>query len=293
MRFGMADLQLFLNIAETGSITAGAERSYLALASASARVKAMEEELGASLLTRGRRGVEPTPAGRALLRHARIIVDQVERMRGDLGQYAKGLKGHVRLVCNTTTLTEYLPEALSGFLTLHPHVDIDLRELMSSEIVAEIFEGRADVGILGDSADTTGLQTYPFHIDRKVLIASPSHPLAKRKSVALSETLQYGFVGLAEDSSLQKFLAGHAARAGGHLAYRVRMRNFDDLCRMVAQNVGLGIIPETAAKRARERMDLRLVRITDAWASRQLTICVRDFDSLPTHARELVLHLKT
>lgn len=293
MRFGMADLQLFLNITETGSITAGAERSYLALASASARIKAMEEELGTSLLTRGRRGVEPTPAGRALLHHARIILAQVERMRGDLGQYAKGLKGHVRLVCNTTTLTEYLPEALSGFLTLHPHVDIDLRELMSSEIVAEIFEGRAEVGILGDSADTTGLQTFPFHIDRKVLIAAPGHPLAKRKSVALSETLPYGFVGLAEDSSLQKFLAGHAARAGGHLNYRVRMRNFDDLCRMVAQNVGLGIIPETAARRAGESMDLRLVQITDAWASRQLTICVRDFDALPTHARELVLHLKT
>jgi DNA-binding transcriptional LysR family regulator len=85
MRFDLTDLQLFLNTVEAGSITVGAQRTYIALASASARIRGMEEALGVELLVRGRRGVQPSPAGRTLLQHARIILQQVERMRGDMG----------------------------------------------------------------------------------------------------------------------------------------------------------------------------------------------------------------
>jgi DNA-binding transcriptional LysR family regulator len=292
MRFDLTDLQLFLNTVEAGSITVGAQRTYIALASASARIRGMEEALGVELLVRGRRGVQPSPAGRTLLQHARIILQQVERMRGDLGQFAQGLKGSVRLVCNTTTLTEYLPEALSAFLALHPNVDIDLRERMSTEIVQDVLHGRADVGILGDSGDTGALETFPFRIDRKALIVSPAHPLAKRRSVAFSETLEHGYVGLAEDTAFQKFLLEQAARSGKRLTFRVRLNSFDALCSMVARNVGLGIIPEAAALRAKKTQDIRVLRLKDEWAERPLSICMRNLAELPLHARELVEHLK-
>ena len=82
MRFDLTDLRLFLAAVETGSITRGADRSALALASASARIKEMEHTLGVPLLVRGRRGVEPTPAGHALAHHARVVLQQIERMRG-------------------------------------------------------------------------------------------------------------------------------------------------------------------------------------------------------------------
>jgi molybdate transport repressor ModE-like protein len=101
MHFDLVDLRLFLHVAEAGSITAGAEQAGLSLASASARVRGMEEQAGASLLERGHRGVELTPAGRTLLHHARLVTGQMERMRGELGEYARGLKGHVRLLANT------------------------------------------------------------------------------------------------------------------------------------------------------------------------------------------------
>ncbi len=109
MHFDLTDLRLFLHVAEAGSITAGAARSGLALASASARVRSMEEQAGVALLERGRRGVEATPAGRALLHHARLVAGQIERMRGELGEYARGLKGHVRLLANTAAMAEFLP----------------------------------------------------------------------------------------------------------------------------------------------------------------------------------------
>ena len=126
MRFDLADLSLFRHVIEAGSITRGAERAHLALAAASTRIRHMEETLGAPLLVRRRQGVSPTPAGRTLLQHARAILRQVERLREDLGAYAGGLAGQVKVLSNTNALTEFLPETLSAFLASHPHVSVDL-----------------------------------------------------------------------------------------------------------------------------------------------------------------------
>ena len=116
MRFDLTDLRLFLQVVETSSITLGAQQANLALASASARIRGMEDTLGTTLLERGSRGVKPTPAGRALAHHARIILQQLENMRGELREYAGGLKGHVQVLSNTAGLVEFRPKPddLSG-----------------------------------------------------------------------------------------------------------------------------------------------------------------------------------
>lgn len=293
MRFDLTDLRLFLHVAEAASITHGAGRANLALASASARVRGMEEALGVALLERGRRGVRPTPAGQALIHHARVVLQQLERMRGELGEHARGLKGHVRLLCNTAALTEFLPEALATYLTAHPNIDIDLEERLSYEIVQAVAEGLAEIGIVADAVDLAGLETFPFRLDRLVLVVPRGHRLAARRRLAFREVVDYEFVGLSPGSALQEYLGQHAAHAGHPLRLRVRLRGFEAVCRMVERGVGLGVVPETAARRCRRSMAIRAVRLTDPWALRNLTICVRRFDALPVHARRLVEHLKS
>src|SRR5450830_348815 len=169
-RLDLHDLRLFLHVAETGSITAGAERSHLALASASARIRSMEEALGIALLMRQRRGVQLTDAGRALLHHARTVQQQMDRLRDDMSEYAQGLKGHIRLLCNTAAITEFLPEALSIFLERNPCIDIDLEERLSHEIVQAVIDGLADIGIVADSVNTGPLQTLPFRQDQLMAV---------------------------------------------------------------------------------------------------------------------------
>ncbi|KQW91634.1 LysR family transcriptional regulator [Massilia sp. Root418] len=292
MRFDLTDLRLFLHVAESGSITAGAEQSHLALASASARIRGMEEALGVPLLERGRRGVDPTEAGRTLLHHARMITQQMEKMRADLGEYASGLKGHVRVLCNTSALAEFLPDALAGFMAAHPQVNIDLEERLSYDIVQAIKGGLADIGVVADSVDSTGLETCPFRDDRLVLAMSPQHPLAaqlkRKRSVAFIDTLGYDFIGLAGDSALHKYIAGHAARLGKRLIYRVRLRSLDAVCRMAASGAGLAVLPESAVLRASDVMHIRHVQLSDPWAVRKLLICMRHYGDLPGYARELV-----
>jgi len=288
MRFDLTDLKLFLHVVEAGSITAGADRMHLAVAAASTRIRNMELELGTPLLNRDRQGVQTTPAGRTLLHHARLLLQQAERMRGELGEYADGLKGHIRLLSNTNALTEFLPEPLSNFLASHSHVNIDLEERLSDEIVAAIADGKADIGIVAGTEDVTGLEVIPFRVDRFVLVTAPTHPLAGTAAIAFSDVLEFDFVGLDRSSSLQRFLSEKADRIGRRLKLRVQLRSFDAVCRLVECNVGIGIVPETTAERNARTMALHRIQLTDEWALRNLTICVRKLADLPTYAQDLV-----
>jgi DNA-binding transcriptional LysR family regulator len=293
MRFDLTDLQLFAHIAETGSITKGADRAHIALASASARVGGMEDSLGVPLLLRGRRGVEPTAAGQALLHHARVILQQIAQMRDELGDYAHGLKGHIRLLCNTTAMTEFLPEALSAFITAHPNIDVDLEERLSYDIVQAIVKGIADIGIVADTVDTAGLEIFPFRPDRLVLVTARDHALmAAAGKIDFAQALAYDFVGLAGNSAMQQYLNTHATRAGKPFRYRVRLRSFEAICRMVETGVGIAIVPETAARRCQRSMRIQRKRLSDAWATRTLNICVRRWDELPSYTKQLIEEIR-
>ena len=293
MRFDLSDLSLFRHVVEGGSITAGAERAHLALAAASTRIRNMEEALGAALLVRSRQGVTPTQAGRTLLQHARAIPRQAERLREDLSAYAGGLAGQIRVLSNTNALTEFLPEALSSFLATHPNVSVDLEERLSDEIVGMIAEGVADLGIVAATVDTSALETYPYRTDRFVLVVAREHSLAKRAKIPFAQVLDHDFVGLDRASALQRFLADKAARIGQPLRLRVQLRSFDAVCRLVECNVGIGIVPESTARRVARTMAIVVVPLTDPWAVRELTICIRSLRELPPYARQLVEHLRT
>jgi len=292
MRFDLTDLSLFRHVIEAGSITHGAERAHLALAAASTRIRNMELALGAPLLVRARQGVTPTQAGRTLLQHARIMLTQAERLREDLGAYAGGLAGQVRVLSNTNALTEFLPEALSSFLTSHPNVSVDLEERLSDEIVGLIAEGVGDIGVVAGTVDAGQLTTYPFRRDRFVLVVARDHPLARRARIGFAEVLDHDFVGLDRASAIQRFLGSKASSAGRPLRLRVQLRSFDAVCRLVECNVGVGVVPATTARRAVKTMAIKVLELTDPWALRDLTICIRDLAALPPYARQLVEHMR-
>lgn len=292
MRFDLTDLRLFLHVAEARSITHGAERANLALASASARVRGMEEMLGVDLLQRNRRGVTLTAAGQSLADHARLVLQQVERMRGDLGAYARSLRGRVHVMANTAALTEHLPRALAAFLSANPAADLQLDERESADIVACIAAGQADIGIASDAIESGAVSWHPFRADRLVLVVPRSDPLAGVRKVWFREVVDREFVGLSRDSALQRHLAGHAAREGAALRLRVCVGGFDALCSMVEAGAGIAVAPEAAARRCRRSMAIHLVAMHDAWSRRRLAICIRKGQVLPAAAARLLDHLQ-
>lgn len=285
MRFDVADLQLFLGVVEQGSLTRGARSMRLALASASERIAAMEEALGARLLERTSRGVRPTAAGEALMRHARIILFQVEQMRGELGGFGGGLKGRVRLLCNTAALIGYLPPRIRQFLVEHPDLSVDLDERPSVEIALAIAEGRADLGVAADVADLALLETRPLIEDRLVAVLGSSHHLARAASVCFADLISEPLIGVG-DVALEIHLAERASRLGLQLNYRVRLKRMADMAMMAAAGVGIAIVSGASAGDL-SREDLAIVPLEDPWSHRRLYLCARDFRRLPPSAAAL------
>ncbi|MBA4006247.1 MAG: LysR family transcriptional regulator, partial [Delftia sp.] len=96
MHFDLVDLRLMVHIADANSMTRGAELSFISLPAASTRIKNLEESIGTKLLYRTSQGVTLTPPGQAFVTHARMVLGQIEHLRGDMQEYVRGIKGHVR-----------------------------------------------------------------------------------------------------------------------------------------------------------------------------------------------------
>jgi DNA-binding transcriptional LysR family regulator len=292
MRFDLVDLQLFIAVADTRSITRGALRANLALASASARIKGLEQALGVVLLKRGRRGVDVTAAGESLLDHARILMHNVDAMRGDLAAYASGVKANVLLLANTSGLSEHLPRALAAFLRENPDINVDVEERESADIATAVASGAADLGFAAEHALPENIERFLFSEDRLVLVAPRRGDLAGRRQIDFREVTGRDFVGLTNATALQTHIARHAAQLGVRLRFRARLRDFDAICQMVAADVGVAVVPEAAAKRCARSMPIMILRIRDPWANRRLTICARSFKALPRPAKQLVEYLR-
>jgi DNA-binding transcriptional LysR family regulator len=285
-------LQLFIAVADSRSITGGADRAHLALASASARIRGLEAALGVALFRRGRRGVELTAAGESLLDHARLVMHRVEAMRGDLARFASGVRASVHLLANTSGISEHLPKALAAFLREHPDINVDVEERESTDIASAITSGAADLGFAAEQALPQTIERFVFSADRLTLVTARRGPFADRRLIDFQELAACNFVGLTSETAQQLHIAKHAARLGMRLHFRARLRDFDAICQMVAADIGVAVVPEAAAKRCARSMPLTIVRIRDSWANRKLVICARSFKALPRPAKLLVEYLR-
>ena len=288
MHFDLVDLRLMVNIADANSMTRGAELSFISLPAASTRIKNLEESIGTKLLYRNSQGVTLTPPGQALVSHARTVLGQIEHLRGDMQEYVRGIKGHVRVFANTTSLGEFLPRVLGNYLQRNPDVNIDLRERLSHDIVRAVTEGQTDIGIVAGLVRTENLQTLPYRQDTLVLVVPRNHPLAQTSEIAFADTLDLDHVGLHESSAIHAFLRHACDQLHKPLKQRIQVSNFEAACRMIEAGVGVGVLPQSAASRHAQSMEIALVRLSDPWAVRDMQICVRSLEGLPSFARELV-----
>ncbi|WP_323120351.1 LysR family transcriptional regulator [Burkholderia alba] len=292
MRFDIADLRLFVAVVEAGSITHGAQRANLALGSASGRIRQMEDAVGVPLFERRRLGVVPTEAGHALLKHARTLLTGMQRMTDDLGAFARGLKGTVRLLANTNALTEFVPGPVAQFLAAHPNVNIEVEERLSHEIVGALLDGVADIGIVAAAAEIGTLQSFPFATDRLcAVVPARVDAFEPLREIDFAALLSHDFVGHAAGAAIQEYLDAQARALRRRVRTRIRLRSFDAICRMVENGVGVSVVPESAARRCKRTMAIRVLRIADPWALREMRACVKDRDALPAYARQLLDHL--
>ncbi|WP_427915541.1 LysR substrate-binding domain-containing protein [Ramlibacter sp. MMS24-I3-19] len=290
-RLDLTSLQLFVAVCELGSIGRAAEREFIAASAISKRLSDLEAALGAPLLYRRPRGVELTPAGETFLHHARSVLFSLDRMQGELSEFAQGVRGHVRIHANLSAIMQFLPDDLAGFTALHPQVKLDLEEHVSSEVVRAVRDGDADIGICNAPGSIDDLQSRRYRQDRLVVAVPRRHPLAAQSAVWYEETLDHDQIGLQGNSALDLAMRRAAAAAGKDIRLRIRVTGLDALCRMVHNGLGIGLIPDRAFALLQGVGELQAVPLRDDWAVRDIDLLARDFASLPVTARLLVDHL--
>ncbi len=286
--FDFTDMRLVIHIAEANSLTAGAERACLSLPAASSRLKRFEESLGLKLFHRSAQGLTLTPAGKVVLQSAREVQQQLARLCGELHQFARGVKGTLRLQAETIAINEDIPLLLPAFLAANPDIDIELRERNCEDIVRAVGEGAADIGIVSCDVRGSGVQMIPYRHDRLVAVFSPRHALAKLKKIDFVQALKHEHVALAEDCAISQLLSRKAAECQSGLCVRTRVSNFESACRIVEVNAAIAVMPESAALRYARSMRLEHAPLADPWALRKLSLCVKNTEQLPMFARRLV-----
>ena len=289
-------LRLLVAVCDHQNMARAAEQEHIEPSAISKRIAQLETDLGTRLLLlRSRRGVHPTPAGVAVLEHARGVLFTMDRITNDAASFSSGVKGYVRLIATASAIAESLLDDIASFMRepLNRNIKVDVEERFSRDLVRHLREGMASVGVCWDSVDLEGLQHRPYRKDRLALAVHPDHPLAQRKSLRFEQTLAYDHVGLQPSSAVHTMLQRAAARAGRTVSYRAIVSNFDAAFRVVAANLAISVIPVEVGGPYATLLGVKVIPLTDAWAQRSFAVCFQDFDALQPAVRRMVEHLVT
>ena len=268
-------LALFVRAAELRSLTKAAEASHIGLAAASRRMALLEHRFKTALLERSPRGVELTPAGASLLPHAKALLHEINEMQAEMRDHADGRKGALRILANTSAMTESLPADLAAFSRLNPDVRLLVQERWSSEIVRDLQAGEADIGIVVEGIQTDGLDTRPYRTDRIALVMPAAHPLAAVPEMKFADALDDDLVALESSASMMRLLTEQAVIEGRTLQLRVQVRSFEAVCRMVQAGLGIGILPFEGASVMGQALGLVVRPLMEPWAERTMLVCVK------------------
>jgi DNA-binding transcriptional LysR family regulator len=296
-RLDLQSLRLFVTVATLRNIAKAAEQEHIAASAVSKRISELEAALETTLFYRLRRGVELAPAGLALLHHTTAIFHSIERLESDMAEYAQGVRGHVRMMANLTSIVQFLTKDLSTFAIDHPEIKIDLTESSTPSIVKSASDGLIDFGIIADvrvNSDgdiAPGLTLEDYRHSRLVLVVPAKHALSKRRAIRFSEAVDYDFVGLHAHGGWETLVMNAAKAVNRPLRIRMRVPSYDAMLSLVEAGLGVTVVPLGACT-ARNSAQIRAIRLQEAWADRTLKICYRDFKLLPVTARMLIEHLR-
>ncbi len=284
-------LALFVRAAELRSLTKAAEASHIGLAAASRRMALLEHRFKTALFERSPRGVDLTPAGVSLLPHAKALLLEINEMQAEMRDHANGRKGVLKILANTSAITDVLPDDLASFSRANPDVRVVMEERWSSEIVRGVLASEADVGIIVEGIRTEGLETVPYCTDRIAVVMPSHHSLVRVPQMKFADILDDDLIALESSSSMMRLLAEQAVIAERTLELRVEVRSFEAVCRMVQAGLGLGLLPLHAANMMAKGLGLAVRPLAEDWAERRMLLCVKKERMASSSVAKLLAHL--
>lgn len=276
-------LEYFLAVARHLHFTRAAEELHVAQPSVSQQIRKLEDELGAPLFHRMKRGVALTPAGETLLPWARRALADVEQARAEVQELAGLRRGRLAVGATPSVSTTLLPRALALFHAEHPGVSLTLREAGSGNLIRHLEQGELDLAVIIRRRHPA-LQTIPFLEEELVLAVPPAHELAERDSVEIGELRDVPLVMFREGYDLREATLAACRRAGFEPRMVLDGGEMDSVLRLVAAGLGVAVVPSMVIE---SDGPLRGVRLTGPTLTRTLALAHRRDRPLSRAAREL------
>ncbi|CAM3637139.1 LysR family transcriptional regulator [Bordetella flabilis] len=276
MKIDLSALQMLVAAVEERSLAKAGERQHLVTSAASKRIAELERQVGTTLLVRHNRGVEPTPAGAALYHKAKAILKSVRTLEDMCEEFSPDGIPKIRLAANRSAIVQFLPTDIRGFQAGSPRSRLDLVEAYSGDIPRMVSDQEVDIGIYHAAGPAPGVVSYPYRVDRVVLVVPRGHPLAESTALHLDQARAYDFLGYFPRHSFEAFLELAGASLSGPMNVKIQVANYEARCRMVREGLGIAVMPELIADTYLGLLGLVKIPLRDAWAQRQFYVCAGD-----------------
>ncbi len=281
-------LRSLLAVADHRAISAAARALFVTQPALSRRLQLLEDELGAPLFARSRRGVALTEAGRVATQDAREIVARYELMKERIRAEESLSAGLVRVGGGATAVSFIVPRAIAVFQKQHPGVRFQVVEQGSRDVETDVIAERLDLGVVTLPTRTRDVDVRPLTEDRIVLVASATHPLAKKKRIEARDLEGQSIVGFEAGSAIRRLIDDALREVGVAVNVQMELRSIAAILGMVESTQGLAFVSHlgVAAERTRFRvLEVRGLRITRRLGvvskmARPLSPAARAFSSL-------------
>lgn len=287
----LAQIQGFIEVARRGNVSRAADALGITQPALTARLQALESELGQQLFVRGRRGVQLTEAGHSFLPYAEQAVGALASGMAEVAEVAGGGGGEVSLAVAPQVSTYVLPPILTRFAQLHPRVRLVVRTTHSEEIVELVVRREVQAG-LGRQVGHPQVGYTPVYDDQLVLVGPPGSALAQSDLIPRTALADTPLILFDRASSYYELTTALLREAGVRPRGVIELDNVEAAKRMVAGGLGVALLPRTSVAEDVERGSLAELRIADAEpAPRHIGILRRRDAGEPTAALAALLEL--
>jgi DNA-binding transcriptional LysR family regulator len=287
----LQSLRIFLAACEMRSMSKAAESLNIALSAASRRLSLLEQELKTPLIVRRPHGIEPTAAGVTMMNYARDVLRLGDKLKVSLDEHRLGIRGYVRVSASSSVLVQRLAKDLSQFVRQNPEIKLDLEERPSEATISAVLNKESDIGIIVRGSQVEGLKIIDYSGDSLAIALPNDHYLARRRQLRFADILDEDVVALESGTATYNLLSSRAIELGRPMKVRVQVRSFEVMCLMINQGLGIGILPELAARPLSNALDIALVTLAEPWAQRRYAICVREFQEVEAPSSRLIAFL--
>src|SRR2546428_1919097 len=236
-------LKLYCDVVRLRSFSRAAAANGITQSAASKSIEQLEDELDVPLLDRSRRPLVATKAGRVFFDACRGLIQGFDKARAELQMAKQRVEGTVRVAAIYSVGLHDMSRHMQPFMSAYPHARVLLECLHPHKVVEAVLNDEADLGVLSYPAATRPLEVMPLRSEPMVLVAHPTHRLARRRSLVAADLTGEKFVAFDHDLAIRKAIDRVLKQHGVKVDVVMEFDNVETIKQAIGINAGLSVLP--------------------------------------------------